>query len=148
MATNPAMLGAFRRRINPCNLRHLWFLPPQFVAGRKTKITSTRIPHPMLDFTTPIARVRNIGRIEGISFLLLMGVAMPLKYLADQPLAVKYVGWAHGVLFIALCMVLFQAWADKHLSFRQSCIVFIAALLPFGPFLIDRYMFSEDTDEA
>jgi len=92
----------------------------------------------MPDIHTPVGRVRVIGFTEGISFLLLMGVAMPLKYLADQPLAVTYVGWAHGLLFILLCLATFQAWAGGALSFRRSLIVFCAALFPFGPFLIDR----------
>ena len=92
----------------------------------------------MPDIHTHIGRVRLIGLTEGISFLLLMGVAMPLKYLAGQPLAVKYVGWAHGLLFILLCMAIFQAWVAGSLSFRRSLLVFGAALFPFGPFLIDK----------
>jgi integral membrane protein len=63
---------------------------------------------------------------------------MPLKYLADLPLAVTYVGWAHGVLFVAFVLVLFQAWAGGALSFGKSALALLAALLPFGPFLIDR----------
>jgi integral membrane protein len=94
----------------------------------------------MLDFTTPIRRVRWIGIIEGISFLLLMGIAMPLKYLAGQPLAVKYLGWVHGLLFILLCLAIFQAWAGRHLKFKWACLAFVAALLPFGPFLIDKHL--------
>jgi integral membrane protein len=92
----------------------------------------------MIDFSSPIRKVRSVGCIEGVSFLLLMGVAMPLKYLAGQPLAVKYLGWAHGLLFIALCLMIFQAWMGGHLSFKAACLTFIAALLPFGPFIIDR----------
>lgn len=92
----------------------------------------------LFDLRTPIARVRTVGRIEGVSFLLLLGVAMPLKYLAGQPLAVTYVGWAHGLLFVLLAMVTFSAWINKHLRFGQACMVGVAALLPFGPFVIDR----------
>jgi integral membrane protein len=90
------------------------------------------------DFRDPVGRVRAVGMVEGVSFLLLMGVAMPLKYLADMPLAVTYVGWAHGVLFIAFLFVLFLAWAGGALSFGKSLLAFAASLLPFGPFLIDR----------
>lgn len=88
----------------------------------------------------PVDRVRTVGRIEGVSFLLLLGVAMPLKYFADQPLAVTYVGWAHGVLFIALALVTFSAWSDRHLSFGQASLVALGALLPFGPYLIERWL--------
>ena len=44
--------------------------------------------------------LRKAGIAEGISFLVLLGIAMPLKYLFDQPMAVTIVGWAHGVLFV------------------------------------------------
>jgi len=93
-----------------------------------------------MKFRTPIDRVRTVGRFEAISFLLLLGVAMPLKYFADQPLAVTYVGWVHGVLFITLAWVTRKAWADKHLSFNQSCLVAVGALLPFGPFVVERWL--------
>ena len=92
----------------------------------------------MPNLQSHVGRVRLIGLTEGVSFLLLMGVAMPLKYLAGQPLAVKYLGWTHGLLFIVLCMAIFQAWAGGALSFRRSLLAFFAALVPFGPFLIDR----------
>jgi integral membrane protein len=98
----------------------------------------------MLNLNSPIGRVRLLGRIEGVSFLLLMGVAMPLKYLAGQPLAVKICGWTHGLLFIVLCMAIFLAWAGGALTFRRSLLTFVAALVPFGPFLIDRSLAEED----
>ncbi len=92
----------------------------------------------MQSLQSPIGRVRLLGMIEGVSFLVLLGIAMPLKYLADQPLAVKYTGWAHGLLFILYCLALLQAWVGGSLSFKNTFLGFIAALIPFGPFLIDR----------
>lgn len=86
----------------------------------------------------PIGRVRLAGWIEGISYLLLLGIAMPLKYLAGIAEAVKVVGWAHGLLFIGLSLLVAIAWIGKHLSFKDSARVMIAALLPFGPFFIDK----------
>lgn len=98
----------------------------------------------MPDLQSPVGRVRLIGFAEGVSFLLLMGVAMPLKYLAGQPLAVKYLGWAHGLLFIVLCMAIFQAWAGGALSFKRSLMTFLAALVPFGPFIIDSRLAEDE----
>ena len=92
----------------------------------------------MLNMKTPLGRVRLIGLCEGVSFLLLVGVAMPLKYLADVPEAVKLTGWAHGLLFIAYCLAIFSAWLGGQLSFGKAALAFLASLLPFGPFLIDR----------
>ena len=47
-----------------------------------------------------IKTLRILGNIEGVSYLLLLGVAMPMKYFFDLPLAVKIVGMVHGVLFL------------------------------------------------
>ena len=73
---------------------------------------------------------------EGVSYLLLLGVAMPLKYLADMHMAVKIVGWAHGLLFILLMLMLVVCFS--RLKLKWTVITFIAALLPFGPFVIDH----------
>ena len=98
----------------------------------------------MFDFSTPISRVRHVGRIEGVSTLVLFGIAMPLKYFADQPMAVTYVGWIHGVLFLTFAAVTFQAWIGKHLSFGMSALVAVGALVPFGPFIVERWLPEED----
>ena len=86
----------------------------------------------------PVGRIRFTGILEGISFLLVLGVAMPLKYIFDQPLAVRYVGMAHGVLFLILCGLLVHAWGDRKLPFKDAALAFLASLLPFGPFVMDR----------
>lgn len=93
--------------------------------------------------THPIARLRVICLIEGLSFLLLLGIAMPLKYLADMPMAVKVVGWAHGVLFVALCLALAATMRSEEWPLGKAAKVFIAALVPFGPFLIDEGLKAE-----
>ena len=93
---------------------------------------------------TSIGRLRAIGLVEGVSFLLLLGVAMPLKYFAGIPQAVTIVGWLHGLLFIAFCIALTQAHQDAKWSAWSSATVVIAALLPFGPFVIDPRLREED----
>ena len=99
----------------------------------------------MANWKSSVGRVRVVGMLEGISFLLLMGIAMPLKYLADMPEAVRYTGWGHGLLFIAYCLVIFLAWTEGKLSFRKALLAFVASLLPFGPFIIDKRL---ELDEA
>lgn len=71
---------------------------------------------------------------EGISYLLLVFVAMPLKYFADLPLAVTYVGWAHGVLFVGYCAFLPIFLFDRGWRFWRTIRAFILALVPFGTF--------------
>jgi integral membrane protein len=85
-----------------------------------------------------IEHLRIAGKIEGVSYLLLLGVAMPLKYFAGLPLAVKITGWAHGVLFVVFVSVLVLAMLRARLSLAHASLAFIASLLPFGPFVIDR----------
>jgi integral membrane protein len=90
--------------------------------------------------TAALERLRWIGKMEGVSFLVLLCIAMPLKHLAGLPLAVKIVGWAHGVLFMAFLAALWAARRDAGLPLRLIALVFIAALLPFGPFVIDGHL--------
>jgi len=86
---------------------------------------------------TAITRFRIIAIIEGVSFLLLLGIAMPLKYFADMPMAVKITGWIHGLLFILYVLALLQAGSSRRWSLEKMAFLFIASLLPFGPFMAD-----------
>ena len=68
-----------------------------------------------------IGRLRFVGLLEGVSLLVLLGIAMPLKYLANQPDAVKLVGWAHGVLFVLfVVLVLLCILKETGLTKRQQ----------------------------
>ena len=85
-----------------------------------------------------IYSLRLLGNIEGISYLLLLGVAMPMKYFFGFPMAVKIVGMAHGVLFIAYCLLLaLQMMANKW-NLLFGIYLFVATLIPFGTFVTDR----------
>jgi len=86
----------------------------------------------------PIILLRNVAFLEAISFLLLLGVAMPLKYFADLPEAVSVVGLIHGLLFLALCFLLWEVWKKASWSIGRAALIFVSALIPFGPFLIHR----------
>ena len=87
-----------------------------------------------------------VAMIEAVSFLLLLGVAMPLKYFADVPLAVTIAGWLHGLLFMAFCGFLLVAHGEYQWPVRWTALVFVAALLPFGPFVIDRRLRAADAN--
>lgn len=95
-------------------------------------------------WSTPIGRVRALALVEGVSFLILLGVAMPLKYAAGYPMAVKVVGWLHGILFIALMLVLARTARAVGWPARRVAQVVVASLVPFGPFVIDRSLKAED----
>ena len=88
----------------------------------------------------PINRLRFIGNIEGVSYLVLLFLAMPLKYFADMPMMVTWVGWIHGVLFVLYCFSILEVKLSMSWKICTSFIPFIAALVPFGPFLIDNWL--------
>jgi integral membrane protein len=96
----------------------------------------------------PLARLRLVGKLEAVSFLFLLGVAMPLKYLAGMPLAVRVAGMAHGLLFILLGILALQMMGERDWPFRRVMMVMGAALLPFGPFVIDKRLAEEEAREA
>ena len=90
---------------------------------------------------------RRIGNMEGISFLLLLLVAMPLKYVWGWPWAVKVVGWAHGVLFVAFGLSLVGVWRAQRWSLMRLVVFFAAAFIPLGPFLADRWLLRREAPQ-
>ncbi|WP_122899823.1 DUF3817 domain-containing protein [Acinetobacter sp. B51(2017)] len=85
-----------------------------------------------------IQALRVVGFIEGLSFLLLLFIAMPLKYMWGNPILVKYVGMGHGILVIAFLAVLFIVCEREKWSLNMFVAGLIAAILPFGTFVYDR----------
>ncbi len=92
-----------------------------------------------------LKRFRQVAVLEGISYLLLLFIAMPLKYFAGIPEAVKYTGWAHGVLFVLYAVMLIQVWQTYNWKFGKAALVFIASLLPFAPFYVDKKLKTEES---
>lgn len=81
-----------------------------------------------------------IGLMEAISFLLLLGVAMPLKYLAGMPKAVSVVGMAHGILFMAYLYMINECRQAFGWSLKTAALGALASVLPFGPFVYERWL--------
>jgi len=98
---------------------------------------------------TSVGRLRFIALAEAISYLVLLGVAMPLKYLAHLPEPVKYTGWVHGVLFVLFCAALLHATLRTRWSLMFAGLIFVASLIPFAPFFLDRHLREvEETESA
>jgi integral membrane protein len=91
----------------------------------------------------PQREMRTVGIWEGISFLLLLFVAMPLKYFAGFPKAVSVVGMIHGVLVVAFIYTIINAIMSSGLSVKKGIIAFLASLLPFGTFFLDKLVFEK-----
>lgn len=92
-----------------------------------------------------VHRFRIIGIAEGISFLVLLLVAMPLKYFFHIPEAVKVFGWIHGALFIAFIYFAFEVTGALKKNFTWFAIAFAAAIIPTGTFVFDRKLKQEES---
>ncbi|TLD72666.1 DUF3817 domain-containing protein [Phragmitibacter flavus] len=88
----------------------------------------------------PVPFLRRIALAEAVSYLALLLVAMPLKYLLNVPQAVMAVGWVHGLLFILFCASLLHTFVLARWPVLRVAMVFVASLLPFVPFFLDRKM--------
>ena len=84
--------------------------------------------------------LRIVALLEAISYMLLVGIAMPLKYIWGQDKAVSVVGMIHGILFIIFCIALVRATISAKWPLSRAALLFMASLLPFGPFLLDKRM--------
>jgi integral membrane protein len=80
---------------------------------------------------------RFVGWLEALSYLLLLGVAMPLKYVWGDPSWVRVVGMAHGLLFLAYCAAALWLSQTEGWSHRKLAYAWIASFLPAGPFVFD-----------
>lgn len=81
---------------------------------------------------------RKIALAEGVSFLVLLLIAMPLKYMADYPKAVTIVGGLHGVLFIAFIIMAWEVKREFKRDWTWLGKAFLASIVPFGTFILDR----------
>lgn len=92
-----------------------------------------------------IRNLRIVGILEGVSFLVL-GAAMIVKYGYGIPEAVKYPGWAHGVLFMLYLVAVPLAKKAMNWNFLWLMIAWAASLVPLGTFFLDRYLVKREKE--
>jgi integral membrane protein len=90
---------------------------------------------------TQLGRLRIIGFAEGLSFLILLGIAMPLKYFFGLPETVRVVGMAHGLLFVLYVLLVIQVKIEYGWSFKKMLLALLASVIPFGTFWADAKLF-------
>lgn len=95
-------------------------------------------------YQTALGRFRTIAMAEGISFLVLLFIAMPLKYFAGKPEYVTWVGWAHGVLFVAYMIAGLNVRKVQGWKMNKVMKAVAASFLPFGPFIFDKKILSKE----
>lgn len=87
--------------------------------------------------------LRIIGIIEGISYLVLLLISMPIKYIYQNPTPVKVNGWIHGILFTILAFAILYVWINRKWKFKRAFVAGIASLVPLGTFWFDKYLKAE-----
>jgi len=92
---------------------------------------------------SPIGRLRIVGFVEGISYLLLLGVAMPLKYFMGVPEAVSVVGMAHGILWLLFVGCVWDVRSRHRWPFDRTGWALLSSVLPFGTFVLDGQLRNE-----
>jgi integral membrane protein len=93
-----------------------------------------------------LRQLRFVAFLEGSSFLVLLFVAMPLKYVAGLPLAVRIVGSVHGLLFLVFLVVLYRAARQRRWPLRRAALAFVSSIVPFGTFVFDGSLRREIRD--
>lgn len=91
--------------------------------------------------------LRVIAYLEGWSFLVLLFIAMPLKYIVGLAIATKIIGMFHGILFIWFCVALFGAAKEYQFGFKITLMAFISSLIPLGTFIFDRKLKNYDDNK-
>jgi integral membrane protein len=81
---------------------------------------------------------RIIALLEGVSYILLLFIATPVKYILHEPKYVKLLGMPHGLLFIGYIIIAFMYKAETNWTKSQFYSVLVASIIPFGTFYIDR----------
>lgn len=91
--------------------------------------------------STHIGRLRIIGFLEGLSFILLVGIAMPLKYYGGYEHATQEVGMAHGALFVLYVLLVIPAMIERKWSIKITVLVMAASFFPLGTFIAEYKLF-------
>lgn len=93
--------------------------------------------------STNIGRLRIIGFLEGVSLLVLIFIAVPLKYIGHDPTLVKAMGPVHGALFLLFIVNAVSVGVEQKWQFKTTSKVLLACIIPFGTFYIDRKILRE-----
>ena len=92
-----------------------------------------------------VERLRKLSWLEGLSLLVLVLVAMPLKYLGDMPIYVRITGSVHGFFFASYCIYLGMTAKRLQWSVDKALVYFVSALIPFGMVMVDKRLKAEES---
>jgi integral membrane protein len=87
-----------------------------------------------------LKKFRFVNKIEGISFIILLFIAMPIKYSFGYPMATKVMGMLHGLLVFAFIYYIIEAKREAGFTWKETTIYSILSLIPFGSFYTDKLL--------
>jgi len=87
-----------------------------------------------------LQKFKYINKIEGISFILLLFIAMPLKYSFGYPMATKIVGMLHGLLVFVFIYQIIEAKKEAEFTWKKTGLYSLLSLIPFGSFYTDKLL--------
>lgn len=85
-----------------------------------------------------IKTFRIVALLEGVSYILLLFIATPIKHFAEDPSYVKMLGMPHGLLFIAYVIIAMVLRSEQKWDNKKTFIILLASIIPFGTFYVDR----------
>ncbi len=95
-----------------------------------------------------VVQFRAVSLLEGASYLLLLAVAVPVKYVLHEPALVRVLGRVHGGLFVIFVLALVRAALAAEWRASRSLTAFVASVVPFGAFWFERKLRAEHALEA
>ncbi len=98
-------------------------------------------------YKSTLGRLRIVGFVEGLSYLVLLFIAMPIKYIGGIQEPVRMTGMAHGLLFVLYVLLVIQSTIQYNWTIKKAFIAFLASIIPFGTFYADMKLF-RDSEEA
>ncbi|TWW00408.1 DUF3817 domain-containing protein [Chitinophaga pinensis] len=100
-------------------------------------------------FKTSLGRLRLVSYMEGISLLVLAGIAVPLKYWAGDPVLVRIIGPVHGILFLLFIVLTLSVGVERQWSFTKTTLrILISCFIPFATFYVDKHILKKEAEAA
>jgi len=96
-----------------------------------------------VDNSKTVKAFKVVSFLEGLSYILLLFVAVPIKYIGGNDMMVKSLGMPHGILFMAYIVMTLLIQRKLKLDFKTTLIFLVASLLPFGTFYVNKKYFNQ-----
>ena len=95
--------------------------------------------------STPVGRLRLFSLLEAVTYLILLFVAVPIRYAGHNPNPVHVMGPVHGTLFILYVLAAIDVRGKLGWDSKVTLKVLVASVIPFAPFYVERWLRTQET---